>query len=186
MELETDSVPDSDQEDWLKRFRDDVPHVLLAEDDSDLRTLIATALRIDGFQVIEACNGRELMDRMADWLLYRWPFEELDLILSDVRMPGLTGTEIVSSLRRSRWNTPVILMTAYPDSALDLEARSLGVTSVFSKPFDIDDLRTAVLNVAGQQRWVKPPTDPKERYDEFDQIENEFIPRPPRERDRDR
>lgn len=156
--------------DWLKRFQDPIPHILLAEDDPDLRRLIATALRFDGFQVIEAHDGRELLDRVCDWMLYRWPYEELGLILSDVRMPGLSGTQVVSSLRKSHCATPVILMTAFPDTAIDREARSLGVASVFSKPFEIDDLRTAVINVAGKKRSPRPLTD----EEEFDEIEGEF------------
>ena len=177
MEPETNAPEQHSDGDWLKRFHEPVPHILLAEDDPDLRRLIATALRYDGFQVIEASDGRDLLDRMCDWMLYRWPFEELSLILSDIRMPGLSGTQVVSSLRRSHWRTPVILMTAFPDPAIDREARALGVANVFSKPFEIDDLRTAVINVAGAKRSARPQTD----EDEFDTIDGEFARHPHRE-----
>jgi CheY-like chemotaxis protein len=167
----------SEENNWLARFYDAPPHVMLAEDDPELRNMIATALRHDGIHIMEAHDGSELLDRISDWLIYRWPYDPLDLILSDVRMPGFSGTEIVSSLRRSHWDTPVILMTAYDEPNLRDEAATLGVSSVFSKPFDIDDLRTAVLNTVSVGRTT--PHVPRwwEYEEQFDALEAEYAAR---------
>ena len=67
-----------------------------------------------------------------------------DLVVSDVRMPGQTGLDVVRTLRSWGWTTPVILITAFGDESTKCEAQSAGATVLFSKPFDLDDLRTAV------------------------------------------
>jgi CheY-like chemotaxis protein len=166
-----------DSEAWLRRFTDPPSSVILAEDDADLREMIAMALRIDGFHVVEAHDGGELLDRISDWMLYRWPHDQLDLILSDVRMPGFSGTDVVASLRRSHWDTPVILMSAYDDPALKAQATKLGISSVFSKPFDIDDLRTAVANTVTRQRATPSSSRFQDYEDEFDVLDREIVAR---------
>lgn len=126
--------------------------VLVAEDDDDLRAMVVAALRADGFDVSEARSGAELLDRITTALLGNAPHLGPDIIVSDIRMPGLTGIEIAAGLRAARWETPIILMTAYSRSEAAAEAKRAGVRDVFTKPFDIDDLRTAVLNAVSRSR----------------------------------
>ena len=122
-------------------------HVLLAEDDSQMRELIAEALHAKGYHVIEATNGLEL----RDWL-HRAHHEEgfeppPDLIISDVRMPGLSGLEVLSWLRHRDWSTPVILITAFGDTEAHQEAERLGAT-LFNKPLAISSLVSAAQLLA--------------------------------------
>jgi len=119
--------------------------VLLAEDDDQMRMLVAAALRADGHHVVEARDGRALLDEIGSELLGERPGQLTDLIVSDIRMPGLTGLEVLAGIRQARWSTPVILITAFGDEATHVAARALGA-ACFDKPFDLDDLRTAVLN----------------------------------------
>ncbi len=75
-------------------------------------------------------------------------------------MPGFTGLQILHGIRRSDWSTPVILITGYGTEEVQKEARRLGALAFFNKPFDVDDLRTAILNAlpmtpgAGPPRWL--------------------------------
>ena len=62
-------------------------------------------------------------------------------------MPGFTGLEVLAGLRDANWHTPILLITAYGSDETYEEAARLGASGVFDKPFDIDDLRTAVLNL---------------------------------------
>lgn len=117
--------------------------VLLAEDDNDLRQLLATALREDGYHVTEAKDGDELLaqvERAAE----RTRGDNFAVIVSDVRMPGFWGTDVLAVLSCSRRTTPFILMTAFGDAALHAEAKELGATVVLNKPVDLDTLRSAV------------------------------------------
>jgi CheY-like chemotaxis protein len=66
------------------------------------------------------------------------------LIVSDVRMPGMSGLRVVEAIRRWGLRMPIILITAFGSEETLNEAFQLGATAVLSKPFDIDDLRAAV------------------------------------------
>ena len=123
--------------------------VFLAEDDDEMRALLCGALRQDGYEVVEARDGGEMLEQVR--IAYQNAEDAPDVIVMDVRMPKLSGLGLLSAIRRARWSTPVILITGFGDSVLHEQARSLGATVVFDKPFDLDDLRTAVLNVASRE-----------------------------------
>jgi DNA-binding response OmpR family regulator len=124
--------------------------LLLAEDDFELRQLLACVLRADGHDVIEARDGNELWSLLSqDALGSEEPFA---LVVSDVRMPGLTAFDVLSKLQRSLTDTPVILITAFGDQTTHLRALRLGASRVFDKPFDCDDLRAAVHDTLNQQQ----------------------------------
>ena len=116
--------------------------ILVADDDPDMRALVASALRRGGYDVVEACNGMEAIACIAPTVRTRR--DGFDAIVSDVRMPELTGLDLLVALRCSRLETPVILMTAFGDEEVRAEARSLGATAVLDKPFHLDELHAAV------------------------------------------
>jgi two-component system, response regulator, stage 0 sporulation protein F len=168
------NTSENDSAEYQKGLRRDPPRILLAEDDDDLRTLIGSSLRMDGYQVIEARDGGELLDMIADWLVYKWPEDPVDLILSDVRMPGYSGMEVLSGLRKAHWDTPVVLITAHGNMKLRTEASRLGASAVLGKPFDLDDLRTTVLHVITHNRPVLSPRLLLRRHEIFDSIDREY------------
>lgn len=116
------------------------PRVLLAEDDLELRRLLCDVLRKKGYVVTEAASGDDLLECLWERSHGESPF---DLIVSDVRMPGLTGLEVLEGLRDdfepSIGETPVIFITAFGDEAVHEEARQMRAI-VFDKPFDVDEL----------------------------------------------
>jgi CheY-like chemotaxis protein len=112
--------------------------VLVAQNEPSLRHRIASALRGDGYEVVEAASGAESLD-----LIFNGPSDSrLDLIISSVGMPIATGVEVVVALRQIDRTLPVILMAARGDDGLDDASGRLGVR-VFHEPFDLDDLRLA-------------------------------------------
>jgi DNA-binding response OmpR family regulator len=125
------------------------PRVLVAEDDPEMRRLIADGLRKDGYDVTEAADGGRLLVEVT--ALYQHPERQPDLIVSDIRMPVCTGFAILEALRKAHWTMPVILMTAFGDDETRTRAEQLGAI-LFDKPFALDDLRTAVLNVLPRSR----------------------------------
>jgi CheY-like chemotaxis protein len=120
-----------------------VPRVLLAEDDQDLRVLLATVLRADGYEVLEAGNGAELFDFVAFGLMGGQAQRSFDLIVSDIEMPGYTGLEVLDGIRDACIGIPVILITAFGDSEKHRVAERLGAR-LLDKPFDLADLEQAV------------------------------------------
>lgn len=124
--------------------------ILLAEDDEDLRSLLAMVLRRDGHRVVEIGDGPRLRAELA----MRWGqgdrrLERL-LVIADVRLPALSGLQVLSAWE-SRPVPPFIVMTAFPDDQVRAQARALGALAVFDKPFDFDDLR-GVVRTAGRSR----------------------------------
>ncbi|MFO0588577.1 MAG: response regulator [Polyangiaceae bacterium] len=123
--------------------------ILLAEDDSELRSLVARVLREDGHEVIEASDATELLDLIATLGYFPSLAAVPDMILSDVRMPGGDGADILSRLMRSERPIPFVLMTSYGDDAASAEAIEQGASDVIEKPFRLERLRWAVRRVLG-------------------------------------
>jgi CheY-like chemotaxis protein len=119
--------------------------VLLAEDDEEMRSMLAEALRREGYAVVEARNGDELLARVRSSVLSTDDGAPVDLVVSDIRMPGCSGLEVLEKLRDEDWAVPVILITAFGDEETHRKARSLGATLVLDKPFDVGDLCAAAV-----------------------------------------
>jgi two-component system response regulator (stage 0 sporulation protein F) len=114
--------------------------VLLAEDDHELRWLIALSLRNDGFEVLEVGDGLALIDRVGSSLLETLELDAIDLIVSDVRMPGWNGLEVLAGLNSAGCHTPVVLITAFGDPEVHAAGKRLGAAAVLDKPFDLNEL----------------------------------------------
>jgi DNA-binding response OmpR family regulator len=127
--------------------------VLLAEDDDEMRALLAWALRKAGYEVGMATDGLELLVKLGGGIL---PADGLanmanplrppdwDLVISDIRMPAISGLEILERARTREEFPPIILITAFGDDATHAAAERLGAVAIFDKPFDTDALLAKV------------------------------------------
>ena len=120
--------------------------ILLAEDDPDLRSLLAEALRRDGHQVIEVTSGEALDDVIRE-LAAQSPTHPHEIVISDVRMPGRTGLSVLESHRGCPWCPRFIFMTGFGDEELRAEAHHLGAAAIIEKPFEFDELRHVLEDV---------------------------------------
>jgi CheY-like chemotaxis protein len=120
--------------------------VFVADDDEAMREAVATSLRAGGHFVVEARDGAELLDLLLGTL--GAPPIRPDVVVSDVRMPNLSGLGVLAALQRAACNVPVLLITALADESVHNVARRLGAIGVLRKPFETNDLLTAVLNAA--------------------------------------
>ncbi|NUO51288.1 MAG: response regulator [Polyangiaceae bacterium] len=106
--------------------------VLVVEDDEDFRFLVANALRERGHDVLEAPNG--------GFALRSWFGSDSsampDVIVSDLRMPGLSGLGLLTLLRGEEWHGLFVLITAFPEDSTYERAKELGAV-VVAKPVDI-------------------------------------------------
>lgn len=136
----------------------DAPVILLAEDDDELRRLLADTLVEDGCTVFSASDGRGLLAMLS--AVSRGELPMPWLVLSDVRMPECGGMEILKALRLAEWDVPVLLITAFGDLDLHREAGRRGATLILDKPFDLDLLVHAVRALA------EKPNEPTEEEDD--------------------
>lgn len=123
------------------------PRILLAEDDAEMRALVSGDLRRAGYSVVECADGAALLDRLDS--ACRTQGLGVDLVVSDVRMPELTGLEVLERLRRADPFTPYIVVTAFGTSETRRAAARLGAIAVLDKPFEIKDLLRLVEGAIG-------------------------------------
>ena len=121
--------------------------IVVAEDDSDMRKMLVHVLQPLHYNVIECKDGLELLDIIALIISKNEKHIDVDLIISDIRMAGVSGMEILRGTREIKKFPPLILITAFGDSITHNEAQQLGVAAFFDKPFDIDQLLTKVREI---------------------------------------
>lgn len=109
----------------------------------EMRRLLVQALRRDGYDVSETGDGLSLLALVRERTALGQP---VHLVITDVRMPGCSGLQVLERLRGAGDNVPVILMTAFGDEDSRDEAEHYGVV-LFDKPFRIDDLRGTVSRI---------------------------------------
>lgn len=127
----------------LRRLADHPrPRVILAEDDDSLREALVEELLAQGYDVRLASNGLELTDAVLEAVRGMAPIP--DAIVSDIRMPGATGLEVLELLRQYDWRVPVVLTTAFPHHTLEVEAVRLGAAELLEKPLDLRRFRDVV------------------------------------------
>ena len=117
--------------------------ILIAEDDAALRTTLAGALARDGALVEQAADGAAALERLLDERL-----PEVDVLISDIRMPHRSGVDVLSTLRRENKRMPVVLMTGFGDGARRMNLDPLYPLDVLEKPFDIGVLREILASVS--------------------------------------
>jgi CheY-like chemotaxis protein len=117
------------------------PRILLAEDDAEMRALVSSDLRRAGYGVVECPDGAALLRRLDASDPSQG--QGVDLVVADVRMPELTGLEVLEHLRDADPFTPYIVVTAFGGVETRKAAERLGAIAVLEKPFE----RTALLSL---------------------------------------
>ncbi len=125
------------------------PRILLAEDDFEMRNLLAWSLGRKGYNIVACQDGYALMKEIS-LLKGLPPHEQFDIIISDIRMPGLTGLEVMESIKRFENFPPMILITGFPDQEVREQAQQLGAAAILAKPFDFDYLLTKIRQILGE------------------------------------
>ena len=127
--------------------------VWIVDDDSSIRWVLERTLGSEGFECESFADGEALLSSLE----LRSP----DVILSDIRMPGIDGIEALQQLRARGDATPVLLLTTFDDSDLLLRATDAGAQGFLLKDAAPEDLRDAVLRVAAGETLLQPiSTDP--------------------------
>ncbi len=137
--------------------------VLVVDDKEMMRDSVCSVLRRAGLTALAATSGQEALDRVA--------LQRPDVVVSDLKMPGMTGVELLAQVRKIDEELPVVLMTAFGSVQTAVEAMKLGAFDYLTKPFEGDELlicvkraiqhaklrrENAVLRADGSQAVVEP------------------------------
>lgn len=110
--------------------------ILIVDDQFGIRILLNEVFNKEGYQTFQAANGVQALEILTN--------HSPDLVLLDMKIPGMDGNEILKRMKQIDPDIKVIIMTAYGELDMIQQAKDLGAITHFAKPFDIDDIRSAV------------------------------------------
>ena len=114
---------------------DRAPRILLVDDEQPIQTLLSFPLQRDGYEVVQASDGREALTRFSE--------QAFDLVVLDVMMPRMDGLEVCRRLR-ARSSVPIIMLTAKSEEIDKVLGLELGADDYITKPFSMREFRSRV------------------------------------------
>ncbi|MCP5043649.1 MAG: sigma-54-dependent Fis family transcriptional regulator [bacterium] len=118
--------------------------ILIVDDDDALRESLELILASEGYQVATACDGSSALERIEE--------VPIDVVLCDVRMPGLDGFELLPQIARKLPGAPVVMMSAYGTADLAIEAMKLGAYDYIAKPFQPSEVLLTLRKAQERER----------------------------------
>ena len=137
------------------------PRILVVDDDEVSCQLFAEVLEGEGYDVHQAHSGEEALDRLRQ--------EAYDLLVVDVRMPGITGIDVTRAVRQEQPSLPVIVMTAFGSIETAVEAIQEGAFDYVSKPMNLDELKKIVSRGLAQRELLAQTGKKTKRIDDVEQ-----------------
>src|SRR3989449_4709747 len=136
---------------WRKMQMKSKPKILLIEDDASIVGGLKKELRVEGYEVTVAERGDNGLAQAKER-----PF---DVVITDLKMPGLSGLELVEQLHATKPKLPIILMTAFGTTETAIEATKLGAYDYLLKPFDMTELLDLVAKAVACNRLMSEPVE---------------------------
>jgi DNA-binding response OmpR family regulator len=113
--------------------------ILIVDDEDTLRELVRNELEHNGFEVVEAPGGAEALSFLVG--------NEVDLVILDIKMPGLGGLDVLQRIREDDLARKVIMLTGVGELKIARESLQLGASDFMSKPFDMSNLLSCINRV---------------------------------------
>jgi excisionase family DNA binding protein len=118
------------------------PRILVVDDEASIRDLLAKTLALAEYDVDTAPDGRSALERLR---LYPY-----DLLIADLKMPGIDGLSVIREAKRLKADLPVIIITGYSTETAAIEAVNLGVSGYLTKPFRVPQVLAAAAKAIGE------------------------------------
>jgi len=122
--------------------REGRPRVLVADDESSIRELLAKTLALAEYDVDTAPDGRAALERLR--------LGNYDLLIADLKMPGMDGLTLIREAKRLKADLPVIIITGFSTESSAIEAVNLGVAGYLTKPFRVPQVLAAAARALGE------------------------------------
>ncbi len=121
---------------------DIVKTVLIADDDENVRAVLGNVLEQEGYRTVFAVNGQEAVEKVRE--------ESPDLLILDIRMPGMHGIEALEAVRRENKTLPIIMCSGLEKLKEDFAVVSSDISAFLTKPVDIEELKAKVKEILGE------------------------------------
>ena len=118
------------------------PRVLVVDDEASIRDLLSKTLALAEYEVDVAPDGRSALERMR-----MYPY---DLLIADLKMPGMDGLTVIREAKRYKMDLPVIIITGFSTESSAIEAVNLGVAGYLTKPFRVPQVLAAAAKALGE------------------------------------
>jgi excisionase family DNA binding protein len=118
------------------------PRVLVVDDEASIRDLLSKTLALAEYDVDVAPDGRSALERMR---MYTY-----DLLIADLKMPGMDGLAVIREAKRYKTDLPVIIITGFSTESSAIEAVNLGVAGYLTKPFRVPQVLAAAAKALGE------------------------------------
>jgi excisionase family DNA binding protein len=118
------------------------PRILVVDDEANIRDLLSKTLALAEYDVDLAPDGRSALDRLR--------LIPYDLLITDLRMPGVDGLTVIKEARRLKADIPVIIITGFSSEASAIEAVNLGVSGYLTKPFRVPRVLSVAAKALGE------------------------------------
>jgi two-component system chemotaxis response regulator CheY len=118
------------------------PRILIVDDEQTVRDLVAKTLTTADYDVDTAPDGPSALDRLRT--------TEYDLLITDLKMPGMDGLSVIREVRRLTAELPIIIITGYSTEASAIEAINLGVSGYLTKPFRLPRVLAVTARALGE------------------------------------
>ena len=129
--------------------------VLIVDDEMNTRKALSQILEEDGYDVLTASDGYRAMDVITH--------ELPDLVLADIKMPGMSGIELLSQARHRGFDTPFLMMTAYGTVETAVEAMKKGAENYLTKPIDIRKLESHIKKILSHRNFLEETKELREK-----------------------
>ncbi len=134
------------------------PHVLVVDDEPQIRELVSTALRREGYRVTVRPDGRAALADIRE--------QDVSILLTDLKMPRMNGLDLIRSAKQIRPDLGSILITAFSSTETAVQALRYGADDYLTKPFGLEDLRSVVGRVLTARRIARTEKDAVDRVRE--------------------
>jgi DNA-binding response OmpR family regulator len=127
---------------------DRAPRILLVDDEQPIQTLLSFPLQRDGYEVVQASDGREALARFSE--------EQFDLVVLDLMLPRMDGLEVCKTLRGQGSTVPIIMLTAKSEEIDKVLGLELGADDYITKPFSMREFRSRVKAALRRAGMAQP------------------------------
>jgi two-component system, NtrC family, nitrogen regulation response regulator GlnG len=125
-----------------------VPKIWIADDDEAIRMVLEEGLKSTGLDIVTFANGESLIDALSE--------DKPDLIISDIKMPGMHGYDLLKHIKNNYDKLPVIIMTAFTDMQAAIDSYGGGAFEYIPKPFDLEEAIITVKKALEEHKEAKP------------------------------